>query len=382
MKYCKRCLQPDTRPDIRFNDEQVCYACIWEEEKRNTDWEAREKELREIAEWAKKTTKVAYDCAIGVSGGKDSTFQACYARDKLGLRPLLVNGYPDQIPEIGRHNLDNISGLGFDLISMRPNPQIERKLAKRAFYKYGNPIKPSEYHLVNAAYLIAIKFDIPLVIQGENASLTLGVGKTLKQGYDGNALYFNEIDTLQGGNMSEWVSDDISPRELYLYEFPDHGVMEAKGIRAVYLQYYAKEWSQVGNAEFSAARGIWGRTRDNLYDMGRYRRYTALDGELAIVNQMLKYLKFGFGFATDEVCYDIREGRLSREDAKWHVKEYDGLCGEQYIDILCKYIDISKEEFWRVADSFVNKRLFYRNEKATGMQKDRRRWLPKFDVGE
>lgn len=30
---------------------------------------------------------------------------------------------------------------------------------------------------------------------------------------------------------------------------------------------------------------------------------------------MLKYYKYGFGFVTDEVCYDIREGRLSGEEA-------------------------------------------------------------------
>jgi len=94
---------------------------------------------------------------------------------------------------------------------------------------------------------------------------------------------------------------------------------------------------------------------------------------MQIVNQMLKYLKFGFGFATDEACYDIREGRLTREDAKWYVKEYDGKCGEQYIRMFCDYIDISIEEFWEVVDKYVNKKLFYKDSKG--------QWHPKFEVG-
>ena len=126
MRICKRCIQPDTRPGIYFDDQGVCGACLWEEKKKEIDWESREKELQDIAEWAKKTTKSNYDCAIGVSGGKDSTKQALTARDRLGLRCLLVNCEPDGITEIGRHNIENLKKLGFDVISIRPNPKVLR----------------------------------------------------------------------------------------------------------------------------------------------------------------------------------------------------------------------------------------------------------------
>jgi len=38
MKYCKKCLQPDTRPDIYFNEEHICGACLYEESKKSIDW--------------------------------------------------------------------------------------------------------------------------------------------------------------------------------------------------------------------------------------------------------------------------------------------------------------------------------------------------------
>ena len=83
MKYCKKCLQPDTRPGIVFNEEGICGACLWVEEKKKIDWNKREQELQDIADRAKCRAKGAYDAVIGVSGGKDSTFQAFYARDIL-----------------------------------------------------------------------------------------------------------------------------------------------------------------------------------------------------------------------------------------------------------------------------------------------------------
>lgn len=372
MKYCKKCLQPNTRPGIKFNEEGICYACLYEEEKKNIDWIAREKELKEIAEWAKKTAKGAYHCVIGVSGGKDSSFQAVYAKEKLGLNVLLVNSEPDKITEIGKHNIENLINQGFDIIKMRPNPKIIKKLVKESFYKYGNPIKPTEYPLWTSAYIIADKFDIPLVIQGENAALTLGVVNS-GLGNDGNALNVNEGNTLAGGNASDWVDEDINLNQLYMYQFPDKKRLIDKGIKAIYLQYYVKEWSQVYNADFSIARGLFGRATEDLHDIGRYRRYTALDSDMQIVNQMLKYYKFGFGFATDEACYDIREGRISREEAIWLVNEYDGKCGEKYIKEFCEYIDITLEEFWKVVDKYVNKELFKKDENG--------RWRPIFSVG-
>ena len=373
MKYCKKCLQPNTRPGIKFNEEGICYACLYEEEKKNIDWISREKELKEIAEWAKKTSKGAYHCVIGVSGGKDSSFQAVYAKEKLGLNVLLVNSEPDKITEIGKHNIENLINQGFDIIKMRPNPKIIKKLVKESFYKYGNPIKPTEYPLWTSAYIIADKFDIPLVIQGENAALTLGVVNT-GLGNDGNALNVNEGNTLAGGNASDWIDKDIKLEQLYMYQFPDKKRLIDKGIQAIYLQYYVKEWSQVYNADFSIARGLFGRTTEDLHDIGRYRRYSALDSDMQIVNQMLKYYKFGFGFATDEACYDIREGRISREEAIWLVNEYDGKCGEKYIKEFCEYINITLEEFWKVVDTFVNKELFEKDEN--------RKWIPKFKIGE
>ena len=79
MKICKNCIQPDSRPGIFFDENGICGACLWNQEKKQINWSEREKELFEIAKWARESTRSNYDCVIGVSGGKDSTKQAVTA---------------------------------------------------------------------------------------------------------------------------------------------------------------------------------------------------------------------------------------------------------------------------------------------------------------
>jgi N-acetyl sugar amidotransferase len=376
MKYCKKCLQPDTRPNIYFNENQICGACLYEESKSSIDWKQRKSKLNEIADWAREKSNKCnafYDCVIGVSGGKDSTFQAFYAKEKLGLNPLLVNCMPGKITEAGKQNIDNLSSHGFDIFHLRPNPVIAKKLALKGFCEYGNIQKSSEYCLWASAYRTAIQMSIPLVVQGENAALTLGVSKNLN--VDDNAFGVFDSNTLKGGGIEVWLDDDITERMLSLYKAPSKEDYDSQGIRSIWLQYYTKEWSQSKNADFAIARGLIGRNEKSLYDIGMFRRSTSLDCDLYIANQMIKYLKFGFGSSTDLVCYDIREGLISREDAIWLVNEYDGKCGEQYIQYACDYMGITKQAFWNVVDKFVNKDLFYKCD-ISG------KWLPKFIVGQ
>jgi len=351
MRICKCCIQPDTRPGIYFSDDGICGACLWEEEKKTIDWSQREKELHEIARWAKTTTNSNYDCAIGVSGGKDSTFQAIYARDVLGLRCLLVNGEPDGRTEIGNANIENLKQLGFDVISLRPNPKIMKKLVKRDFYKYLNPQKITEYSLYASAYIISDQFDIPLIIQGENAGLTLGVSNT-GLGKGPNALKINESNTLGTGWREYLEVDGVEEKDLYFYHY-NREQLEKKDTKAIWLQYYCKDWSFYNNAEIAMKHGFRGYPDDfDPIDIGSFERFAQIDSDLVQVNQMLKHVKFGFGHAMDHACYAIRIGRIDRKQAVDLVKKYDGKCHDRYIAKLCKYMEISIDEFWKTVDSF------------------------------
>jgi len=372
MRCCKKCVQPDTRPDLEFDEHGVCLACRFDEERSNVDWAQREDQLRKIAHWAKQNSCNTHDCVIGVSGGKDSTVQATYAKEKLGLNCLLVNLAPDPITKWGACNMENLIQIGFDTMMYRPNPKIWKEAIKHSFYKFGNPVKPTEYPLFAVSYITALKFNIPLIIQGKNPGTVLGTTKGF--GTDDNALNVDLGDTLNGCNASDWAVGGATLKDLFWYQFPDKNELHKAGIRAIYLEYYAKEYTYWNNVRFSIKRGLTKREGHDPLLAGRVDPYCSIDSDMQIVNQMLKYYKFGFGFVTDEACYYIREGSMTREEGIELVEKYDGRCGENYIKEFSEYIGISVDEFWKVTDRFVNKKLFRKDQK-TG------EWKPKFKVG-
>ena len=350
MKVCKKCIQVDTRPGIFFDENDVCGACLWEERKRKIDWDSRFNELEEIALEAKTSTRGNYDCVIGVSGGKDSTKQALTARDRLDLNCLLVNYQPENISPIGKYNIENLKRLGFDVITIRPNPKVMKKLVSYDFFEHLNPVKATEFSLYSSTYIIAEKFDIPLIIQGENPGLTLGTSLT-GVGEDANALKAEQLQTLSNGWEEYLQIDGISEKDLFLFHY-ERKKLEEKGTKGIWLQYYLEEWSYRRNAEFSISNGLKCRENFKSEDIGTYVKFAQLDSELVHVNQMLKYIKFGFGQCMDHVCYDIRDGLMNREKGIDLVKKYDGKCSNTYIKDFCNFIGITSETFKTTIEKF------------------------------
>lgn len=347
MNYCKKCVQPDTRPKVVFKD-GVCGACLWEEEKKKIDWENRLITLRMVADTAKAKAKErdTYDAVLGVSGGKDSLFTALYAKEKLGLNCLLVSAAPDQITGIGQHNFDNLLGKGFDCIRIFTDITLVKQLMKRDFLKYCHFRKANEYPLWASTYKVAKEKNIPLIIQGENAALTLGVSEDMNTDWDASTVY--KTNTIAGATAFEHYPE-IPRNRLYTYQFPDMTGWDGK---AIWLNYFVKEWSQPGNAENALVRGLKMRV-DPLEDIGRIHHWTSLDSDFHIVSQMHKYYKHGFGFATDEACYDIRENRMTRDEGFSLVKKYDGKCANRFVEAFCEFIGITVQEHWETVAKFM-----------------------------
>jgi hypothetical protein len=233
-----------------------------------------------------------------------------------------------------------------------------KKLMKHDFYKHLNPVKATEFALWACTYIFADKFDIPLIIQGENPGLTLGTRLT-GVGTDSNCLNADKLQTISSGYQEYLEIENISEKDLFLFHY-DKKKLEEKNVKGVWLNYYLKEWSNFESSNFSKKYGFQTRSMDtDPYSVGTYisegthpGTYFQLDTDLTQVNQLLKFLKFGFGQCMDHVCYDILEGYLSRKEAIQLVKKFDGKCSNVYIEKFCKFIEISEDEFWNTAEKF------------------------------
>jgi len=95
MKYqiCNRCVADTTIPGINFDKNGVCNYCkIHDEmELEYPQGKKAQKKLKGLVGKIKISGKgKKYDCIVGVSGGRDSTY-LLYIAVKLGLRPLAVH---------------------------------------------------------------------------------------------------------------------------------------------------------------------------------------------------------------------------------------------------------------------------------------------------
>ena len=357
MKYCKKCLQPDTRPNTRFDENGVCPTCVYAAHLADVDWQARFEELDNILETYRAGQKNRYlDCIVGVSGGKDSTRQALYTRDKLGLRPLLVclSHPPQQVSEIGVSNISNLIEHGFDVVVLGPGPETWRRLMRESFFRFTNWARSTELALFSSVPQVAIRYKIPLILWGES-SAQVGDSKSLgNHGWDGNSLRYS--NTLSSGHT--WMLEmGFKMQELFPYRYPGFAEFEREQIQIVFLGWFLGDWSLKVNAMHSGANGLQIR-EETVLDTGDLLGVSNLDEDWHYMNQMIKYYKFGFGKVTEYVNEDIRLGHMSRQKAVRIVEDYDGLCSDRYVESFCEYIDISVDEFWSHVRKSVNRELF------------------------
>ncbi len=369
--YCKTCLNPSTRPNSSFNSDGLCTVCEFENNKKvkGIDWKSRRKEINKIKLWGQKNTKSVYDCIVTVSGGKDSIRQAFYARDDLGMNPLLISVQypPEQIHDRGANNISKLISGGFTCITFTVDPIKYKELCKHNFFNFGNWGRHSEMVLFAYPLHAAVAFDIPLVFYGENPLYTMG---EKEGGFGGDATGLAEGNTVRGGTNS-LNFDNATEEDYHFYNIPSLKDMKRAKLKLVYLGYYIEDWYGFRNAEFAKKIGFKKRNEPPEI-IGDLWGVTAVDEEFRIVNQFLKYYKLGYGCVTDQVCEAIHQGKINRNEAIDLVNKYDGVCDLKYIKNFCKYLDISLSQFWEVLDKFVNKDLF---EKHDG------KWKPKFKVG-
>ena len=374
MNYCKNCLSTDLRPQAIFED-GFCLPCQFIATKEKVSPQVKFKILQEKFKASRKRqkNKGAYDCIVGVSGGKDSTRQAHWVRDRLGLRPLIVCcGYtPKQMSKVGAKNLSNLMSMGFDVIIATPAPETAAVLALKSFKQFGNVCKSTEMSLFSTVPRLAIELGVNTLFWGENPALAVGDNAVEGQDeFDGNSM--RKMNTINSGGRI-WIDTAVhSPYLAEHYIYPDEDRFNKGNVNIFFLGAVWDDWSQEDNSTYASLQGLTLRPGEEA-NTGDLTNASMLDEEFTNINMMLKYFKFGFGRATDFVDEKIRSGQMSRNDAIAIVKKYDGVCSDEIISRFCAYVGISRQEFWDITNNSVNKSLFTIKESS--------RPTPKFEVG-
>jgi N-acetyl sugar amidotransferase len=365
IRYCKNCLFPETKPDLHFNEKGVCSACVAAEQKhKDIDWKQRESDFNKIVSYYKLPEgKIGYDCLVPVSGGKDSTYQAYFMKEVCGLNPLCVCFETTAITELGQKNLDNISKMGIDLIYFKKNSEVYKKMVVESFRRVGDEMWPNHIGIFTIPVMIAVKFNIPLIIWGENPQQEYG-GPSLDTVKNRilNRRWLEEFGGLLGNRIQDMIGvDGITEKELTPYFYPSDEDIERVGVTGIFLGHYFF-WDARKQLEIVKKHGF--SVKEDGPIEGTYTNYENLDEKMHGLHDYLKFVKYGFGRATDHACIDIRNKRMTRQEGLELVKKYDGKYPHYGINEFIKYSGMSKKEIDDVIDSFTNPILFQHDDQG------------------
>jgi N-acetyl sugar amidotransferase len=362
VRYCKRCLFPETKPDLYFDDDGVCDACRSSERKHGVDdaidWGEREEQFKQLLVEAKQRAKGVYDCLVPVSGGKDSTWQV-YAMKKIhGMNPLAVTfDQFDQTPT-GIHNLNVLREIGVDHVHFTLNPNIVKPLIKKGFEIVGDHYWVNHVGIYTVPFHFAVNFGIPLVIFGENPQFEYGGPSMSRDNMIMDRRWRQEFGLMRGLREEDMVDEDISMQDLGMLCYPSDEAMHEAGVLGTFYGHFFK-WDAGVHTELVKTLG-WSTLPEP--PAGSWVDYENCDMKFIDIRERVKYLKFGYGRATDQLNIELRNGRITREKALEIANQSDGNVDPKNIQGFCEYINISREEYDEVMDSFVNHDIFYQSE--------------------
>lgn len=358
IKYCKRCIMPETKPDLFIDEKGVCNACRSYEKREAVNWVHRKKELLKILDKYRSHDGSNYDCIVPVSGGKDSHFQTIRMLE-LGMNPLCVTSTTCMLSDIGRRNIENLKRQGVDYIEVTPNPIIRRRLNRIGLTEVGDISWPEHVSIFTTPVQIAVRYNIPLIIWGENSQNEYGGPAAAAENNILNRRWLEEFGGLLGLRVSDLIGQEgIEAKHLLQYSYPSDEELKDVGVTGLFLGYYLP-WDGFTNALFAQAHGF--ETYHKAIE-GSMVNYENIDNYQTGIHDYFKFLKYGFGRATDLACMHIRRGRLSREDGIKIAKMLDGNFPWEYlgcpIEKILKEIDMTLDEFIKICDRFTNKKLF------------------------
>jgi N-acetyl sugar amidotransferase len=353
MEYCKRCVYPaNTQPQIILDDEGVCSGCRVFEKRSQVDWDERKDILQDILnEYSEQAREqgASYDCIIPVSGGKDSHYQVHVISEIYDLDPLLVAYNHTFNTKIGLRNLRNlVEKTGCDLVRYTSNPQTVRKLTKYHLHETGDVTWHYHSGIMTFPIQTAVRYNIPLIIWGEEA-------------YRYKMGMFNPDDMVEftekvrqehdmRGYTPDKILDDpyaqdlgIERSDLGPFRYPSDDEIDEVGVRGIYLDNFMP-WDSHAQTQEMIEKYDFATYPIGAHQSGRtFLNYSEIDDAANGMHDYLRYLKYGYGRATDHVVREIRHGRLTREEGIRLVEEYDHRPPND-MDFFLDFLDITEEE--------------------------------------
>ena len=360
MRYCSRCTYPEVAISLSLDSDGICSGCRMAETYNAispNSWAERERKFRELLASYQSKNGSNYDCMIAVSGGKDSYWQTYLIKVVCGLNPLLVTYHGNRFLPEAQGNLDRMRDVfDVDHLVFGPSTETLRKLNRACFKKMGDMNWHDHAGIKTVPIIAAVKLGIPIVIWGEAPWIASGMFSPHGYvEYDKSTVIEH---SMQGYGWQDIVGEEnLEPKDLVWLHFPSDEQIARIGMRGLYIGNFFK-WDPSTHAqkmheeyEFEFARHPFERTYcltsnlDNMHGNG--------------VHDYMKFVKFGYGRASDHTSDDIRTGYMSREDGIGMVQKYDHIKPQFDLECWLEYTGMTEDEFDQIADTFRSPKVWW-----------------------
>lgn len=373
--FCKKCVISNQRPSstiefkhlknekkktIGFREDGICDACHYHSVKESQiDWKTREDQLVATLDKFRRNDG-GYDVVVPGSGGKDSAFTSHVLKYRYGMNPLTVTWAPHLYTEIGWKNFEAWTHVGgHDNILFTPNGKLHRLLTRLAFKNLLHPFQPFIVGQRIIGPAMAAKFGVQLVMYGENQA---EYGNNPDENYipTMDRKFFTTQDPYEMRLGGETVADIIRDHDYTINDFtpyipPDADYLESRGVEVHYLGYYLPWDPQecyyyaVENTGFQA---------NSERTPGTYSKYSSIDDKIDMFHYFTTLIKFGIGRATYDAAQEVRNDKITREEAVHLVHKYDQEFPQKYFRDFLEYISMDEKEFWETVDRFRSPHLW------------------------
>ncbi len=240
-----------------------------------------------------------------------------------------------------------------------PPGKTHRKLTKLAFEILGDPFQPFIYGQTNFPLQTAVRYQIPLIMYGENGEVEYG--GDMKNAFNPTRDYRSDHKKhyFSGLGPEDLVKYGISEQDLVPYMAPPNEDLDKLKAEIHFYGYY-KKWVPQENYYYCVQNT--GFQANPVRSEGTYSKYASLDDQIDGFHYYLSYIKFGIGRGTSDSAHEIRDGHLTREEGVQLVKKFDGEFPAKHFEVFLKYCDISEDFFWEVINSWRGEHIWGKDE--------------------
>lgn len=356
MKRCRTCLLPDTYPGISFDSNGECNFCANYTQRQYNGTPAFKNDLELFLEKRGERNN-NYDCLLGFSGGRDSSYLLYWLKEIAGLKVLAYTSDNGFIPVATRENIRNITdSLKVDLII--DNNEMLQKCKQHTLSTWiSRPSIPMIETLCTGCRLglfrgilkCARQQNIPAIILGgtpyEHVPYRQDILKISAKGSNISRVMGYTFQIMKN---PKWLTNyhylDTQMKE-FVYFFYFKRLADAMHFKQISPYHNYIKWDEQEISSVLKDKLDW-KKEENTSSSWRS------DCQIALLKLYIYKKAFGFNDKLDHLCHLIRDGQLGREEALMRLKKEEKVSPSEVRQIIDEF-DIPYRNFNKALNSMV-----------------------------